>query len=103
VGNIAGIFKPISEARAKGLMANNGSIGLEYRKPIAVALPLEEEAIVVMHSDGLQTRWRLEDYPGLQTRSPGLIAGVLYRDFTRHRDDATVAVVRYSSKPLTIG
>lgn len=103
VGNIAGIFKPLGETRAKGLMANNGSIGLEYRKPISVTLPLEEDAVVILHSDGLQTRWRLEDYPGLQARSPGLIAGVLFRDFTRLRDDATIAVVRYSRKPHTSG
>jgi hypothetical protein len=50
-------------------------------------------AVVVLHSDGLQTRWRLEAYPGLARRHPSLIAGVLYRDFTRGRDDVTVLVV----------
>jgi len=46
-----------------------------------------------MHSDGLQTRWDLAKYPGLWRRHPGVIAGVLYRDFRRGRDDVTIAVL----------
>ena len=45
-----------------------------------------------MHSDGLATRWSLDAYPGLQRRHPGLVAGVLYRDYSRGRDDVTVLV-----------
>jgi hypothetical protein len=47
-----------------------------------------------MFSDGLTTRWDLTAYPGLAHRSPALIAGVLYRDFSRRRDDVTVVVAR---------
>jgi hypothetical protein len=47
-----------------------------------------------MHSDGLGTQWRLEDYAGLVARDPSLIAAVLYRDFTRVRDDVTVLAAR---------
>ena len=47
-----------------------------------------------MHSDGLGTRWDLAKYPGLAARHTALIAGVLYRDFQRGRDDATVVVLR---------
>ncbi len=47
-----------------------------------------------MHSDGLGTHWDLDGYPGpAAQRHPALIAGVLYRDFARGRDDATVIVV----------
>jgi hypothetical protein len=48
----------------------------------------------VLHSDGLSARWSLEDYPGLAERDPALIAGVLFRDFGRDRDDAVVVAVR---------
>ena len=34
-----------------------------------------------MHSDGLKTTWNLEQYPGIWSKHPALIAGVLYRDF----------------------
>ena len=47
-----------------------------------------------MHTDGLKPHWRLEDTPGLADRHAGVIAGVLYRDWTRGRDDATVVVAR---------
>ena len=32
--------------------------------------------------------------PGLASRAPTLIAGILYRDHTRGRDDTTVVVAR---------
>jgi phosphatidate phosphatase APP1 len=46
-----------------------------------------------MHSDGISGQWDLDAYPGLRTRHPSLVAGVLYRDFSRGRDDAAIAVV----------
>jgi hypothetical protein len=45
-----------------------------------------------MHSDGVSARWALAAYPGLFGRHPAVVAGVLYRDFSRKRDDATVLV-----------
>jgi len=36
----------------------------------------------------------LEQYPGLASRHPALMAAVLYRDFHRQNDDATVLVSR---------
>ena len=57
-----------------------------------VAWPLDGQ--LVMHSDGISSRWRTEDYPGLLARNPTLLAGVLFRDFARERDDATVLVIR---------
>ena len=50
------------------------------------------DAMLVLHSDGLASHWNLDAYPGLIRRHPGLIAGVLYRDFRRGRDDVTVVV-----------
>jgi hypothetical protein len=52
-------------------------------------------ALLIMHSDGLAARWNLSDYPGLQQRHPAVVAGVLYRDKVRVRDDATVLVARH--------
>ena len=53
-----------------------------------------EDGLLVLHSDGLSTSTGLESYPGLAARDPVLIAGVLYRDFSRGRDDATVVVAK---------
>ena len=48
----------------------------------------------LIHSDGIGRHWTFDDYPGLIERHPALVAGVLYRDHQRGRDDATVVVVR---------
>jgi hypothetical protein len=50
-----------------------------------------------MHSDGLQTHWAHDEYPGFSRRHPGLVAGLLYRDFRRERDDVTVMVSRHAA------
>jgi hypothetical protein len=50
-----------------------------------------------MASDGIGSRWDLAGYPGLAQRSPTLVAAVLYRDFQRGNDDATVVVLREAS------
>jgi hypothetical protein len=47
-----------------------------------------------LHSDGISSRWQADRYPGLLARHPSLIAGVLFRDGRRERDDATVLVLR---------
>jgi hypothetical protein len=53
-----------------------------------------DDDILIMHSDGLATRWDLERYPGLLRHHPSLIAAVLYRDHARHRDDVSVVVAQ---------
>ena len=52
------------------------------------------DGLLILHSDGLATRWDLSRYPGLAHRHPALIAAALYRDFARGRDDVTVFVAR---------
>ena len=54
-------------------------------------------ALLILHSDGLATRWSIEDYPGLLGKHAGLIAGVLYRDHNRGTDDVTVVVLKNSA------
>jgi hypothetical protein len=50
--------------------------------------------LIVLHSDGLQTSWKLDRYANLELRHPALIAGILYRDYSRRRDDVTVLALR---------
>jgi hypothetical protein len=61
------------------------------------SLPWNTDSILIMHSDGVNTRWNLNDYPGIQNKQPALIAGLLYRDFVRGRDDSTVLVAKNRS------
>jgi hypothetical protein len=50
-------------------------------------------AAVILHSDGISSRWEVAAMPGVQTRDPLLIAAVLLAEAGVHRDDAGVLVV----------
>jgi anti-sigma regulatory factor (Ser/Thr protein kinase) len=91
VGNIAGVVW--TAAGSRGMASHNGIVGHDMRRRQMFTYPWSPDAVVVLHSDGLQSRWRLDAYPDLARRHPSLIAGVLYRDFTRERDDVTVLAV----------
>jgi anti-sigma regulatory factor (Ser/Thr protein kinase) len=92
VGNIAGRLQHADGSR--GLLSNNGIVGGQFRRMEEIAYPWNGPAQIILHSDGLQSRWALENYPGLMARHPAIIAAVLFRDFSRGRDDATVVVVK---------
>lgn len=92
VGNIAGTI--INPAGNSNLVSHNGTVGHEVRKIQEFTYPWPRGGLLVMHSDGLKSQWRLERYPGLLAKHPSLSAGVLYRDFNRGRDDVTVVVAR---------
>ena len=80
--------------KARHLVSHNGIVGSNMRKVQEFSMPLSEDAMLIMHSDGIGTRWDLERYPGLTHRHPALIAAVLYRDHVRGRDDACIVVAQ---------
>jgi anti-sigma regulatory factor (Ser/Thr protein kinase) len=92
IGNIAGVTHAPDGARH--MVSHSGIVGHETRKIQEFVYPWSEDSLLVMHSDGLATHWNLDQYPGLVGRRPSLIAGVLYRDFARGRDDITVVVAK---------
>lgn len=92
VGNIAAVI--VANGNARHLASLNGTAGVEVRKISEFTYPWNDESILIMYSDGLMSRWDLKAYPGLAQCHPSLIAGVLYRDYNRGRDDVTVLVAR---------
>lgn len=91
-GNITG--RIISGVKDQSLLSQNGTLGLQIRKLQDISQDWPSHAIVVMHSDGLITRWDLNDTPALLRHDPLLIAGWLICHHLRGRDDATVVVAR---------
>jgi len=77
-----------------GLASVNGTAGHHILKVQEYSYPWPADGLLQLHSDGLLTNTGLEPYPGLFHRDPALIAGVLYRDFARGRDDSTVVVAK---------
>jgi anti-sigma regulatory factor (Ser/Thr protein kinase) len=92
IGNISAAIMPYGTAR--NMVSLNGTVGHEMRKVREFLYPWPEDAVLIMHTDGLATKWDLDTYTGLWRRAPSVIAGVLYRDFSRRRDDVTVLVAR---------
>jgi anti-sigma regulatory factor (Ser/Thr protein kinase) len=92
VGNIAGLIW--SGDTARHLLSHPGIVGHDARNVRELTYELPPGALVLLYSDGIATHWSLSAYEGLLLRDPSLIAGVIYRDQSRGRDDATVVVVR---------
>ncbi len=92
IGNIAGVL--IGGGKPVQMVSHNGTAGHEFPRLQEFTYPFEDETLLVMHSDGIQNLWNLDAYPGLRRRDPSLIAGVLYRDSARQRDDRCVVVSR---------
>jgi anti-sigma regulatory factor (Ser/Thr protein kinase) len=95
VGNIAGaIVNPADETSRTSMVSHNGTVGHTVRKIQEFVYPWASNSLLVMHTDGVGTHWQLGRYAGLGATHPGLVAGVLYKDFRRSRDDATIVAVR---------
>lgn len=92
VGNIAASI--ISNGPRRHLLSHNGIVGSNLRKVQEFEQPWDSSSLLILASDGINTRWDLAPYPGLAFNHASVIAAVLYRDFARGRDDATVVVVR---------
>jgi hypothetical protein len=90
VGNISAAL--ITYAKSQGLASHNGTLGLRMPRLQQFEYPRAAGSMVVMHSDGVSSRWDLARREGLLQRHPATVAAVLYRDHARGRDDATVLV-----------
>jgi len=71
----------------------NGIIGHNIPRTLKdTTVPYLKHQIMIMHSDGLKTRWNLNDLTSVIKQPPGLIASSLYKDNIRGTDDATILV-----------
>ena len=92
VGNISAVV--LSGGTSRSLVSHNGTLGMTAPKIQEFRSDWPSDALLVLHSDGLQSKWDLSPYPGLLSRHPAVIGGALLRDFRRQRDDASVVVVK---------
>jgi anti-sigma regulatory factor (Ser/Thr protein kinase) len=92
VGNISGSI--YDGRKTRSMVSMNGTLGHSIGRMQDFSYSWEKSSSLIMHSDGLATRWNMDQYPGLAGRHPALLAGVLYRDFCRKRDDVTILISR---------
>jgi anti-sigma regulatory factor (Ser/Thr protein kinase) len=92
VGNIAG--KILGERGMRHLMSHNGILGHTSGRKAELEYELPPDGLLLLHSDGLHSRWRADDLETLACRHPDVVAGALYRDYARGNDDAVVVAAR---------
>ena len=93
IGNVAGMIVSGGADQADGVDGRNRRASTPARsRPSTIR---SSSGLVILYSDGLATSWTIDRYPNLAALHPSLIAAILYRDFTRHRDDATVLVAKW--------
>jgi anti-sigma regulatory factor (Ser/Thr protein kinase) len=92
VGNVGAVV--VDGDSPRFLMSHPGTLGHAVRRIDEVSVPWPARGLLLMYSDGLATPRELGGYPGLAERHPSLVAGVLWRDLARGRDDVTVVVAK---------
>ena len=93
VGNVsASLCHP--DGTLRNLVSHNGTVGHRMARVQEFEYMAAPGTLLIMHSDGLSTRWKLSGYPGLHAHAPATIASVLNRDAARARDDASILVAR---------
>jgi len=92
VGNVSAVL--VNEGNTRHMISNNGTAGHVAPRIREFVYDWTVDPLVILHSDGLTSRWDLAAYPGLTVQHPSLVAGVLLRDHRRGRDDASVVAMR---------
>lgn len=94
VGNI--------EARVYGSPAplnfsvHRGVVGLNAPNPVVAGYSWNPDYVLVLHTDGLKTMWRWDDFPELAEAPAASAARHLLQALAKNDDDATIIVVRKS-------
>ncbi|MGD0605371.1 MAG: ATP-binding SpoIIE family protein phosphatase [Streptosporangiaceae bacterium] len=91
LGNVAAFI--LSSAGRKSMLSIPGIAGYQARTFRQFDYDLPPGAAVILHSDGISSRWDAAAVPGVQARDPLLIAAVLLAEAGIHRDDAGVVVL----------
>ena len=92
VGNVQAAL--VNGTEVKRIAADNGIVGHVISRPRELVHECRTDTVLIVHSDGLTANWHLDRYPGLMQHHAALIAGVLYRDCKRGRDDSLIVVIR---------
>jgi len=91
-GNVIG--RILSGVTDRTLLTQNGTAGVQLRTHVQEQeIEWPAHALLLLFSDGVQSRWQLDE-PSLLQRDPALVAAFVIWKFCRGRDDATVVVIR---------
>jgi anti-sigma regulatory factor (Ser/Thr protein kinase) len=91
-GNV--LARVVSGVHDRSMMSQHGTVGVQMRSLQEVEIEWPAHAIVVVHTDGIESRWATKLLLPVLGRDPVLVAAILIRDHCRGRDDATVVVLK---------
>ena len=92
LGNVAASI--VSGGKRKSMISIPGIAGHQARVIRQFEYEVPPGAAVILHSDGISSRWEAAALPGIEARDPLLIAAVLLAEAGIHRDDAGVLVLK---------
>jgi anti-sigma regulatory factor (Ser/Thr protein kinase) len=92
LGNVAASI--VSDGQRKSMISIPGIAGHQARTIRQFEYEAPPGSAVILHSDGISSRWEAAALPGLEARDPLLIAAVLLAEAGVHRDDAGLLVLK---------
>lgn len=92
VGNIRTVIC-FPDNHTQTLISQNGTAGLQVRDPRVLSEEWPRGSAIVLHSDGIQTRWDLSRYKNITLYHPNILAAALMRDYRRPNDDSMIVVL----------
>jgi len=92
LGNVAASI--VSDGQRKSMVSLPGIAGVQARTIRQFEYDVPPGSAVIVHSDGVSSRWEAAALPALEARDPLLIAAVLLAEAGVHRDDAGVLVLK---------
>lgn len=102
VGNIS--TRVTSALLSKSFLAYNGIIGMNLPGTMNDhMLPVERGQLLIMCSDGVQSRWDISRYTSIQRYDLSILAAAIYKDYTRRTDDTSIFVGRVQGEYGGIG
>lgn len=92
IGNIE--VRVFGSVEAMNFPVRRGIVGVNAPNPAVTQQRWQPNHVLVLHSDGLTTLWRWEDFPDLGRASASVTARRLLQALAKDDDDATVLVVK---------
>jgi anti-sigma regulatory factor (Ser/Thr protein kinase)/serine/threonine protein phosphatase PrpC len=77
-------------------VVRRGIVGLNAPNPVPTEHSWTSNSLLVMHSDGLRTKWTWDEFSDVARAAPPVIARRLLETWGKLDDDATVLVVKNS-------
>lgn len=95
MGNIFG--RLINNTEVSQLISVSGTVGYHMRQPRSFEYPWFDNSMIVLHSDGLGSRWDISKYPGALYSRSSVLAGALLGGFRKTTDDCSIVCAKLES------